>query len=169
MNRIIIFVTILAIYLLLTAMTYYPGRRRKTHKLDQRATRVQLALKALPARERRRVEESLLILEKHPDLRNGFGAMVSARYADQIATITERYAKITDEATVGYEDQLMQALFEEDEDHEDHEPNERDKSAYLLSEGIGTIERKIEKALTLKGAEAQDELDVYVRFLREAD
>ena len=63
----------------------------------------------------------------------------------------------------------MQALFEEDEDHEDHEPNERDKSAYLLSEGIGTIERKIEKALTLKGAEAQDELDVYVRFLREAD
>lgn len=168
MNRILLVFAGLILYFAVMAIyANYVGGRRKTDKLGRKVNRTHSTLKALPDRQRKRVEKSLLILEKHPDLRNGIGALVSTRYADQIATITERYARVRGN-TAGHEDQLLQGL-SMTEIIATRSEAEPDEASALLDEGIGTIERKIRKALKAKGAEARDELDIYVRFLREAD
>ena len=85
MNRILLVFAGLILYFAVMAIyANYVGGRRKTDKLGRKVNRTHSTLKALPDRQRKRVEKSLLILEKHPDLRNGIGALVSTRYADQI-------------------------------------------------------------------------------------
>lgn len=169
MNRILLVLAGLILYFAVMAIyANYVGGRRKTDKLGRKVNRTHSELKALPDRQRKRVEKSLLILEKHPDLRNGIGALVSTRYADQIATIAERYARVRGGSAAGHEDQLLQGL-SMTEIITTRPEVEPDEASILLDEGIGTIERKIRKALEAKGAEARDELDIYVRFLREAD
>ena len=169
MNRVLLFVAALLLYFVLMIIwTRYAGRRKRASKLGRTIVESQGALDSLHDRHRKRVEKSLLVLERHPDLRNGLGAPVAKRYADQIATIAQRYAKASKNDSTrmtslledGYShSRALQAIKEEKSSHPD----------VLFEEGLGTIERKIEKALALKGEKAKDELDVYVRFLQDAD
>lgn len=169
MNRILLFVAALLLYfVLMMVWTRYAGRRKRADKLGRAIVESQDALESLHDRHRKRVEKSLFVLERHPDLRNGLGAPVARRYADQIATIAQRYAKASENDST-----RMTSLLEDGYSHsralQAIEDEGSSRSDVLFEEGLGTIERKIEKALALKGAEAKDELDVYVRFLREAD
>lgn len=146
----------------------YTEIRKRHDKLGRAIFESKGALDSLHDRHRKRVEKSLFVLERHPDLRNVLGAPVTKRYADQIAAITQRYAKASENDST-----RMTSLLEDGNSHsralQAMEDEGSSRPDVLFEEGLGTIEHKIEKALALKGAEAKDELDVYVRFLQDAD
>lgn len=156
------------LYIFVILILIAAGNKKKTDKLGRKVSETQDTLRTLPEKQRNRVEKSLLILEAHPDLRNVLGAPVTKRYADQIAAITQRYAKASENDST-----RMTLLLEDGYNHsraaQDMGDEKSSHQDVLFEEGLGTIERKIEKALALKGAEAKDELDVYVRFLQDAD
>ena len=169
MTRVLLFLLGLLLYFAAMAIVTYYGPKRKTaDKLGRRISERHEAMKALPDRHRKRIEKSLFVLERHPDLRNGLGASVTKRYADQIAAITQRYAKASQNESPRV-DALLKDGHSRTKALEAIHDEGSSRSDVLLEEGLGTIERKIERALQIKGGEAQDELDIYVRFLREAD
>lgn len=171
MSRILLALTGLVIYLVvMVIVSYYVSGKKKTDKLGLRVSETQETLRALPDRQRKRVEKSLLILEAHPDLRNGLGALVSARYAQQIRTMAERYAKTAGGNAGKNQEQNLEGVSMTNILASDPGMKKgQDEATLLLKEGISTIEGKIAKALEAKGAKARDELDIYVRFLREVD
>lgn len=169
MSRILLVGAVLILSWFITMVWIRYTEIRKRHdKLGRAIFKSKGALESLHDRHLKRVEKSLFVLERHPDLRNDLGAPVTKRYADQIADIAQRYAKASENDST-----RMTFLSEDDYSHskavQDMENEKSSRPDVLFEEGLGTIERKIEKALALKGKEAQDELDVYVRFLRESD
>jgi len=135
---------------------YLIEKENSRDKLGRKIETQRTLLSGLTDTHRERVERSMLMLESHPDLRNPLGVLVSDRYANQIATILERHRKA---API-----VMPAR-----DSDKHEGDRTDPTDVLLENGLAIIERKIEKALAIKGESAREDLDVYVRFLEAAD
>ena len=125
---------------------------------------------------RARVEGALDVLKTHPDLRNQLGMSVSKRYADQLASITSHYAGVCKDQIAGVDSSmnkgvhaLMNEGYSATQAHLTHYDNGIDPGIDLFDQGLSLIEAKIEKALALKGQERREDLDVYVRFLENAD
>ena len=137
------------LYVLMVLICIFDFARSHAAKTDPDKS----GLAALPDRFRERVERSMRMLESHPDLRNQLGLAVADRYAGQIAVITQRYHAASDSP-----DGIRRAS-----------DGRATRSDTLLDQGLSMIERKIDEALAVKGEGAREELDVYVRFLHEAD
>jgi hypothetical protein len=142
---------------------YLIEKENSRDKLGRKIETQRTLLSGLTDTHRERVERSMLMLENHPDLRNPLGVLVSDRYANQIATILERHRKAAP-IVMPARDSDMPAR-----DSDKHEGDRPDATDVLLENGLAIIERKIEKALAIKGESAREDLDVYVRFLEEAD
>ena len=140
----IILLVIGAYFILASGVTSYLSARK--NKRAQIKSEEKSFVSYLPEKHQDRLNKSLQVLERYPDLKNDAGMKIGPRYKRQLKAVCERYSKAT------------------------ANPLRDDKEIELLLEkGLKTIEKKIEWSLILKGDEARDQLDIYVRFLDAAD